>query len=40
MINAEDIVWKDKNLDQKLVSNTKNGGKYNNQARILSCDRS
>ena len=25
-MNVEDIVWKDDNLDQNVVSNTKNGG--------------
>ena len=38
-MNVEDIVWKDKNLDQKVVSKTKKRVKCNNQAKTLSCDR-
>ena len=40
LMNVEDNVWKDCNLDQKMVSNTKKVGKCNNQEKTLSCDRS
>ena len=39
LMNVEDIVWKDENLDQKVVANTKKVGKCNNQEKALSCDR-
>ena len=38
-MNVEDIFWKDENLDQKVVANTKKVGKCNNQEKALSCDR-
>ena len=38
LMNVEYIVWKNKNLDQKVVPKKK-GGICNNQAKILSCYR-
>ena len=38
MMNVEDIIWKNENLDQKVVSNSKKGVRCNNQKNTLSCD--
>ena len=34
-MNVDDIVWKDGNLYQKVVLNTKKGGICNNQEKTL-----
>ena len=39
-MNVEDVIWKDKNLDQKGGSNTIKGWNRKNQKKTLSCDRS